>query len=59
MAKAKTAQLPPLKTGDEIKKNIEDAAFYSWLNRGRYAQVGDELSDWIDAEKKVRAASLR
>ena len=41
-------------TGDGITKQIEETAYYSWLNRERYAQAGNELGDWIEAEKTVR-----
>jgi hypothetical protein len=33
---------------------IEEAAYYKWLDRGRYAQPGDELNDWIEAEKEFQ-----
>ncbi len=54
MAKTNPANPAPLQTGEDLKKNIEEAAYYSWLNRKRYAQAGDELSDWVESEKKVR-----
>lgn len=41
-------------TDVESARHIEEAAYFSWLNRGRYAQPGDELNDWIEAEKQVR-----
>ncbi len=47
----------PLSIHEETAKQIEEAAYYSWLNRGRYAQPGDELSDWIEGEKEVRDGS--
>jgi hypothetical protein len=43
-----------LAADDETTRQIEEAAYYSWLNRGRYAQAGNELNDWIDGEKEVR-----
>jgi hypothetical protein len=43
----------PTPTADGVLNKIEEAAYYSWLNRARYAQPGDELNDWIDAEKEV------
>ena len=45
--------VPPL-TASETTKKIEEAAYYSWLNRGRYAQAGDELHDWAEGEKEVQ-----
>jgi hypothetical protein len=45
----RTAQPP---TADEAIKRIEEVAYYKWLDRGRYAQPGDELNDWIEAEKE-------
>jgi hypothetical protein len=44
---------PPL-TQVEITKKIEEAAYYGWLNRGRYAQPGNELEDWFVAEREWR-----
>jgi hypothetical protein len=44
----------PAPTADGVLNKIEEAAYYSWLNRGRYAQAGDELNDWIEAEKEVQ-----
>jgi hypothetical protein len=54
MTATKIIKTAPLSTRDETTKQIEEAAYFSWLNRGRYAQVGDELNDWIEAEKEVR-----
>ena len=53
MANKKTIKSPPLPTREQLTKHIEEAAYYSWLNRGRCSQVGDELNDWIAAEKEV------
>ncbi len=36
------------------KRSIETAAYYLSLERNRYAQPGDELSDWLQAEKKIK-----
>lgn len=47
----KTAPLP---TAEETTKKIEETAYYSWLNRGRYALPGNELDDWFEAEKEFR-----
>lgn len=44
----------PLPTPEEITKKIEEAAYYTWLDRGRYAQPGNELDDWFEAEKELR-----
>ena len=46
-------QIAPPPSEVESTRHIEEAAYYSWLNRGRYAQPGDELNDWIEAEKQV------
>jgi hypothetical protein len=51
LAMIKTAPLP---TAQEMAKKIEEAAYYSWLNRGRYAQPGNELDDWFVAERELR-----
>jgi hypothetical protein len=55
MTKKDILKAPPLSVGDETTKQIEETAYYSWLNRIRYAQVGDQLDDWIEAEKEVRS----
>jgi hypothetical protein len=49
-----TIETAPLPTADETNRRIEEAAYYSWLNRGRLAQAGDELNDWFEAEKEFR-----
>lgn len=46
--------IEPVPTADGVLNEIEEAAYYSWLNRGRYAQAGNELNDWIGAEKEVK-----
>jgi len=33
--------------------HIEKAAYYKWLQRAREMQVGDEVKDWIEAEKEL------
>lgn len=47
-------QTAPLPTAEETTKKVEEAAYYSWLNRGRYAQPGNELEDWLLAEKELQ-----
>jgi hypothetical protein len=39
---------------DETTQQIEEAAYYIGLNRGRYSHPGDELTDWYEAEKTVK-----
>lgn|GEM_PF-6531806 len=41
--------------GGPDSSHIETAAYYRWLDRGRLAQIGDEVSDWIEAEKGLLA----
>ena len=53
MTNKKLIKMARIPTGDGRTEQIEEAAYYSWLNRERYAQVGDELNDWIEAEKEV------
>jgi hypothetical protein len=53
MVKNEMIKTEPTPTADGVLNKIEEAAYYSWLNRGRYAQPGDELNDWIEAEKEV------
>jgi hypothetical protein len=40
-------------TETEITQQIEQAAYYCYLNRERYAQAGDKMCDWAEAEKEV------
>jgi hypothetical protein len=58
MAKMKTVKIAPSPTEDESRKQIAEAAYYSFLDRGRYAQPGDEINDWIVAEKEIKGRSL-
>jgi Protein of unknown function (DUF2934) len=44
----------PRPLDEEAAKLIEEAAYHNWLDRGRYAQPGNELDDWLEAEKRVR-----
>ena len=37
----------------ELKKQIEEAAYYKWLNRGR--QGGDSTEDWLEAELELQS----
>ena len=53
MTSTHIVQAAPAPTDVESTRHIEEAAYYSWLNRGRYAQPGNELNDWIEAEKQV------
>jgi len=53
MVKKKMAETEPSPTADGVLNKIEEAAYYSWLDRGRYAQAGDELNDWLEAERKL------
>jgi hypothetical protein len=54
MSTPKMLKPAPPPTAAEIAKKIEEAAYYSWLNRGRYAQPGNELDDWFVAERELR-----
>lgn len=49
---SRTTLPPPL--DEEAMTLIEEAAYHNWLERGRYAQPGNELEDWLKAEKEVR-----
>jgi hypothetical protein len=48
---------PP--TGAEANKQIEEAAYYCYLKRQRYAQEGDNLTDWREAECEVRKSKAK
>jgi len=39
----------------ETAQQIEETAYYKWLDRGRLSQVSNEVDDWIEAEKEVSA----
>jgi hypothetical protein len=39
---------------DESKQSIEEAAYYIGMKRNQYAHPGDELNDWLEAEKSVK-----
>jgi hypothetical protein len=54
MTHSTMVQTAPAPTSQESATRIEEAAYYSWLNRGRNAQPGDELNDWLFAEKELR-----
>lgn len=43
---------------EETIKRTEEAAYFAWLNRGRYAQPGNEVNDWLSAEKELRESLL-
>ena len=38
----------------ETNRQIEEAAYFCYLKRQRYAQEGDNLTDWNEAENEVR-----
>jgi hypothetical protein len=58
MANKKTVKTALFPTEGETRKRIEEAAYYSFLNRGRYAQLGNEMNDWIEAEREVIGNAL-
>ncbi len=39
---------------DDSKQSIEVAAYYLGMERNQYSQPGDELNDWLQAEKAVK-----
>jgi hypothetical protein len=54
MAKNKAVKAVPTPMNGETRKQIEETAYYSFLNRECYALPGDEMNDWISAEKEVK-----
>jgi len=50
----KMIKTAPVTTAEETSKQVEEAAYYSYLNRGRLEQAGDDLTDWLEAEKNIR-----
>jgi len=43
----------------ETNRQIEEAAYYCYLKRQRYAQDGDNLTDWHEAECEVRKKHVK
>jgi len=54
MSSKKIVKSDPSLAASETTKKIEEAAYYCWLNRGRYAQEGNELHDWAQGEKEIQ-----
>jgi hypothetical protein len=52
MAYFKGKSEEPKPSHDAQKVEIEMAAYYRWLNRG--CPVGDDMNDWVEAEKDVK-----
>jgi hypothetical protein len=57
MFNKKTEKTIPLSKSVDNTQKIEEAAYYSYLNRGRIEQAGDELTDWLEAEKYIRSGT--
>jgi hypothetical protein len=55
MPNLKIVRNTPSPSRAETTQQIEETAYYKWLDRGRLSQVSDEVSDWIEAEKEVDA----
>lgn len=55
MSNLKIVKNTPSPSRAETTQQIEETAYYKWLDRGRLSQVSDEVNDWIEAEKEVRA----
>lgn len=41
-----------MRDADKTKTEIEKAAYYRWLNRGR--PTGDDWTDWLLAEREMK-----
>lgn len=54
MISPKAVKTASYRTNDETAKKIEEAAYYCFLNRERYAHEGNDLTDWFEAEKEIR-----
>jgi hypothetical protein len=39
---------------DESKQSIEEAAYYIGMKRNQYGHPGNELDDWLEAERAVK-----
>ncbi len=57
MTNDKRAENLPHPIDEEAMNLIEENAYHNWLERRRYAQPGNELNDWLEAEKKVRSGA--
>lgn len=55
MAKVKDKGSPKTQHKELKHENMEVAAYYHWLERG--CPMGDELTDWVEVEKKYVAAA--
>ena len=55
MSNLKIVKNTPSPSQAETTQQIEETAYYKWLERGRLSQVSDEVSDWMEAEKEVKA----
>ncbi len=38
----------------DLKRSIQGTAYCLWLEREKYGQSGDALSDWLEAERNVK-----
>jgi hypothetical protein len=55
MAKTKEKQ-EQKQQGEEMNhENLELAAYYHWMERG--CPMGDELTDWVEVERKFVATA--
>lgn len=59
MIKKKLSGITLSPRASKTTKLIEEAAYYGWLDRERYAQKGDEFEDWTRAEKEVLGFSSK
>ncbi len=53
MSNLKIVKNIPSPSSAETAQQIEETAYYKWLDRGRLSQVSNEVDDWIEAEKEV------
>ena len=50
-----TDESPALPSGDELQREIEDTAYQVYEERLASGTPGDDITDWLEAEARVRA----
>ncbi|HTC19646.1 MAG TPA: DUF2934 domain-containing protein [bacterium] len=54
MAKLKEKEASTKSQEEVSRETIQEAAYYHWLERG--CPMGDDLTDWVEVEKKFPAS---
>ena len=54
MKNEEVPEVPPVEPIDRIDPKIQEAAYRNWLNRVNQEKPGDEVDDWIAAERAAQ-----